>query len=279
VRPIYYSFFAVIDSLTYLLSAYLMSLVGGKWNVASSGPSESVWATIEGMIYDGLKYLRSCFFGALVFLKFSTALVYGAMDVLNVSFSERGDLEGRSNRLGLLFAAVGVGCLVGPLIADRYTDMSCPKTLQLACLHSILLVALGSLFMGLLSPFWIICVLSGIRSMGQSIVWIDSSLLLQKFSDPELLGRVSAADYALALLAESLSAMTAGILQDDGGYTAEQVCIILGGFGLLLWAIWVYYHYRGGGAAGYIASGTSAKSTATHTTTETLSLMISDEEI
>jgi MFS family permease len=133
--------------------------------------------------------------------------------------------------------------------------MNCPKSLQLACLYSLLLSAVGTLLTGLPSPFWILCVWSAVRSMGSSVLWINSSLLLQKFSHAEMLGRVSAMEYALALFAEALSAVLAGVLQDNLSWTAEEVSIGLGAFGVVLSLAWGVYHFRGGGAASAGGSG------------------------
>jgi hypothetical protein len=61
-------------------------------------------------------------FGALVLIQASGTLTWGEIDVSNVFFSECGDVEGRSTRLEMLFAVVGVGWLVGPLIFYRNYD-------------------------------------------------------------------------------------------------------------------------------------------------------------
>jgi hypothetical protein len=69
--------------------------------------------------------------------------------------------------------------------------------------------------MGVFSQSWAVCFLNALSSAGSSVLWIYSSLLLQKCSTPSMPGRVLATDYALALLAESFSAYLAGMLRDD----------------------------------------------------------------
>jgi hypothetical protein len=73
---------------------------------------------------------------------------------------------------------------------------------------------LGSLGMAAFNPFWCICFMTGVRAAGSSVLWVDSSLLLQKFSAPEMLGRVVAVDYSLANLTEALATLLCGILED-----------------------------------------------------------------
>jgi hypothetical protein len=264
--------------MTYLLSAYLMSQVGGKWNVSSDELHESPgtpWMQMSGKVSKGVSYTRTSFFGALVLLKFSSALLFGAIDVLNVSFSERGSDERRSARLGLLFAIPGIGCMIGPLVADRYTNMAQPKTIQLACVYSFALTVFGLLMMGLFRQFWLIGLFTGIRAMGSAIVWINSSLLLQKFCEPEMFGRLSAIENALALFGEAASALGAGLLQDLG-WDAEEVCLLLSGLGIFLASLWAFYHFAGRGAASYREPKTARAVHLTDSDTEKSSLLRSD---
>ena len=172
----------VIDSATYMASAYLMYQVGGKWNVADSHDKvyESVWEQVRGMTVDGARYIRGSSFGGIVFLKASAAILFGASDVLNVSFSERGGMDKSSERLGVLFALSGVGCMMGPLLVDQIRGPKpSPNFLQVACIGSLMGITAGYLGMGLTHQFGYTCLFSGIRAMGSSVLWIDSSLILQ----------------------------------------------------------------------------------------------------
>lgn len=228
-----------------------MSMVSGKYNVAKKSNNEEGSIHAKSMISDGISYLMHSFFGPLAFLKGTSSLLCGASDVLNVSFSERGPVDGRAARLGILFASVGTGCILGPLLSDRFADMTKPRVIQRLCLYGLGILSFGFVMNGFLSHFWLVCVFSGIRSVGSSLVWINSSLLLQKFSLPQMLGRVTSIEYSAALLGEATSAVAAGIFQDDIGMTAEQVSAVLGFFGMVLLSLWAYYDYRGGGAAVY----------------------------
>eukprot|EP00956_Cyclotella_meneghiniana_P010580 scaffold14690_cov71-Cyclotella_meneghiniana.AAC.8 len=140
----------LIDSATYLLSACFIWMIRGRYvatatdeasedgiastiTVAKDDLSDNAtqWISLTEatkMMTDGFAYLRSKSWGALVFLKFCACLVYGSADVLNVAFSEKrytngdsndADLDGSSGRLGILFASVGVGCFVGPVVIEK----------------------------------------------------------------------------------------------------------------------------------------------------------------
>jgi MFS family permease len=232
-----------------------MWLVQGQFRVSKTTDPENTMSGMSlamEMITDGIKYIRSSFFGPLVLLDASAALLAGATDVLNVSFSERGSIEGRSTRLGVLFACVGIGCVLGPLICDSLVSISNPRTSQRLCLWGFGAIALGYFVMGSLSDsFALVCVTSAFRSVGASLISVNAALLLQKFSAPEMLGRVRSIDYSLSLLTEALSAIVAGILQDSGGLSPEQVSLVFGVVGIGVLGGWIIYHRRGLGAASY----------------------------
>ncbi|KAI2508533.1 Transmembrane secretion effector [Fragilaria crotonensis] len=181
-------------------------------------------------------------------MKASVALIYGAADVLNVSFAERGEGD-PSVKLGILFAMTGVGCLVGPLLSDCFTSMSDVKSLQLASIWSIAFGTLGCLGVGFFPSFVFNCLFSMLRSGGFSAAWINSSVLLQSFSTPEKMGRVLAVDYALALLTESFSALLCGVLQDHVGVSPEHVSLMMAATGGVVVIMWSIYHIMGYGAA------------------------------
>ena len=108
--------------------------------------------------------------------------ITGGADVLNVSFSEKGheDNEVKSSRhLGILFFCVGFGCLIGPLIADHWTDMKNLITILDVCVVTYVIQAIGLLGMGYFDPFLMTCFFTIVRTAGSSIAWIDSSVILQ----------------------------------------------------------------------------------------------------
>ena len=253
-----------MDGCCYLISAILMWSVGGSWAVAPETEYTSVWKQIRGMTVDGAKYLSTSFFGGLVFFKASCALVTGATNVLNVSISEReGDTEGlwflgdmdTEQKLGLLFSITGIGCILGPLVADPLTNVEHPRALQLACIYGFVAVTVGCFGVGLFHPFWSVCLFSAIRSAGMGILWLDSQFLLQKFTAKEMLGRVAAVDEALATLAEALSSLLCGILQDTFHLTGERVSEVQAFLGFIFVVIWSMYHAAGRGAAQRTNSG------------------------
>jgi hypothetical protein len=176
---------SVVDSITYLLSAQLMWLVGGKWNVAKeesisiANPLQLIIA-YKVLTYEGIQYLSKCSFAIFVTLKSTGAVTFGCSDVLNVRLSHKADDEARdSTRLGVLFAMFGLGCLIGPLISDRFVSMKRPRSILGACVIAFAVLSMGFAGIGLSRSFHSVCISTVIRGCGSSVLWINSTLLLQ----------------------------------------------------------------------------------------------------
>lgn len=169
--------------------------------------------------------------GAYALLKGSAALTYGATDILNVAFSVIGsedDPRQTSFKLGLLFACVGIGCIIGSTLCDRYASLSRPQEIVPLTLSGLLLMSVACLFMGLFPEHFACICLSGIvRSIGSSLLWICSTLLLQKYSPAAILGRVESIDLSAGLFGEAVSALGAGLVMDDFGVSPEVLSLIL----------------------------------------------------
>lgn len=252
----------MFDSLSYLVSALFIWKISGEYNPVEPNETTEMnennselstkesWFSLSNftrMTKEGMTDLVSQSWGVFVLLKCFAGLIYGAADVLNVSFAEKGEnsseinLDGSSQRLGILFAIVGVGCILGPIIIEPCTQMDNISSLERACLISYLLMALGCYGMWLFDHFILICIFSAVRSAGANIVWVYSSLLLQKLSSTSMMGRVFAVDYTLATLSESVSALLGGVLQDDAGLSAAQVSLVMAivaSATLVMWGIY-----------------------------------------
>jgi predicted MFS family arabinose efflux permease len=198
------------------------------------------------MFIDGIRFVavEMPMVGAFALLKGSAALVYGAADVLNVAFSEQGSEDNprlTSLKLGALFASVGIGCIIGSAASDQIASLSNPGRIFELCLTGYVLVWAGYLMIGLASTshsFGIICLAGTIRSIGSSLIWIDSTLLLQKFSPTAMLGRVQSLDFSAALLGEAVSALGGGLLLDDWRISPERLSLMLSFLGIGFFILW-----------------------------------------
>lgn len=252
----------VIDTATYILSAVVMSNVRGSFCVSDDSKSISEtkkplllttriasFSSFSRKIVELTKYLFSCGFGPLVFLKSSGALTWGASDVLNVSISHiDGDEVASSKRLGMMYSSVGLGCIIGPILSNCFTDIKKPETLQLACIVAISFLISGWLGLANVNNFTAICMFCSIRTIGSSIIWINSSLLLQKLVSEDLLGRVLGFEFASAMCCETIAGFVAGFLE-DAGFNKHEISLAEVTVGVISFLIWFTYHICGRGAA------------------------------
>jgi hypothetical protein len=244
----------VLDSASYVMSAWLLFQIGGEWQVLlnrESNQNESIGKQIENMVVMGWKYVVTSSFWPLVFMKSTTSLVYGGSDILNVSFAEEDPFstqEEQSKRLGILFLSVGLGCLIGPILFEPFTRIDKPRTVLNACVLSFIFQAVGCLAMGYFRPFSLTILSTIVRSAGSSVLWIDSQVLLQLAVKTDMLGRVVAVDYGFALAAEAFSAMVAGLLQDNYNVKPRAVSTIMGIEALFFFTLWSCYSAFGSGA-------------------------------
>lgn len=194
----------------------------------------------------GFQYLWSQSWGMLVLLKASASILAGAIDVLHVSISESSDFVDvnttsldSATRLGILFACIGVGALMGSLLLDRW-DVKENASLQQASVGSIAVITVGFVGIGFsISSFWLICAFTILVTAGYGFNFVNSTLLIQKLTDPTMLGRVSSIDLALNLIAEVVSAMICGsLLQDHFRWSANTCALFISVVGVVLVIGW-----------------------------------------
>jgi MFS family permease len=181
--------------------------------------------------------------GAYALLKCAAGLAYGPCDVLNVVFSSRNsesDPQRTSLKLGILFGCVGIGCIIGSTLCDVLVTLSRPLRIVRLCLVGYCLISLGAVLMGMFPDrFECICVSGVIRSIGSSLIWINSTLLLQKYTPPALLGRVRSIDVAGALFGEAFSALGGGLLMDRNGTSPEYLSMMISVVAMGCFVLWL----------------------------------------
>jgi hypothetical protein len=216
------------DSLLYIVSAAILAMkVQGDFCVTNTNKV----AKSDGWLWREVgSYVVTNQAAPFLLIKVSGALLFGASDVIAVTFSQvDGVLD--AQRVGWMFTSVGAGCLLGPLLVPE------GRSYAKSCVASFFALGVGYGFIGLSNAFWAKCAWTILRAAGASILWVDSSILLQKATPSSLLGRIASIDFALATLGESASAVMAGLLQDNG-LTANGVAYLLSGLGFTLAAIW-----------------------------------------
>ncbi|MDQ3474659.1 MAG: MFS transporter [Acidobacteriota bacterium] len=230
----------VLDSATYLLSAALIASIKvpkrpkNKRGKFAIGRALGISETIEGGGY----VKRRPRVLALLLVKPAWGLGGGILTLLAV-FGERVFPVGGSPAIGIgvLFAARGIGTAIGPIVARRIAGEG--KLRQQASIGIAFLI--GGLFyvaFGYTASFVVALLVLGLAHMGGSILWVFSTVLLQREVEDRFRGRVFAAELALLTLTLAASNYLTGELLDRFGYSPRTVAMAIGIFFMIPGVVW-----------------------------------------
>jgi hypothetical protein len=190
--------------------------------------------TIEGIRYvkDRPRVL------ALLLVKPAWGLGGGILTLLAV-FGERIFPVGKNaaTGIGVLFAARGIGTAVGPIVARRAAGEG-KKRMENSIGIAFLIGGAFYIAFGASASFIIALVVLGIAHTGGSILWVFSTVLLQRTVVDSFRGRVFAAELALLTLTMAASNYVTGELLDRFQISPRLVTIGIGAFFLLPGIIW-----------------------------------------
>ncbi|MEA2173934.1 MAG: hypothetical protein QOD00_1526 [Blastocatellia bacterium] len=230
----------VLDSATYLASAALIYRVRlpkrpprlkKKLTLAHAlGLTE----TVEGVRY---VWKRPRVLAALM-VKPAWG-IGGAVMALLAVFGERIFPIGGSAAFGIgaLYAARGIGTAIGPLAASRFFAET-RKQMQVAIGISFFISGLFYVAFGCATNFLFALLMLLIAHIGGSILWVFSTVLLQRTVEDSFRGRVFAAEMALLTLMMAGSNYAMGELLDRLGYSPRTITVSIGLIFLVLGAIW-----------------------------------------
>jgi len=230
----------ILDALSYVLSAVLI------WSVVlpkrpkrerqklKLGRVLGITETIEGARY--VKHRPSVL--ALLLVKPAWGLGGGILTLLAV-FGERIFPVGKSaaTGIGVLFAARGIGTAVGPIVARRIAGEG-KKPLQTAIGIAFLIGGIFYFAFGASTSFIFALVVLGIAHTGGSILWVFSTVLLQRGVEDKFRGRVFAAELALLTLTMAASNYFTGELLDRFNVSPRIVTMGIGVFFVLPGIAW-----------------------------------------
>jgi MFS family permease len=230
----------VLDALTYLLSAALIASVRFPKREARAKSKLSIkrvlgiTETIEGARY--VKHRPRVL--ALLLVKPAWGLGGGILTLLAV-FGEKIFPVGGSaaTGIGVLFAARGIGTAVGPIVARRISGEGKKR------MHNSIGIAflIGGVFymaFGAATSFVVALIVLGVAHTGGSILWVFSTVLLQRGVEDSFRGRVFAAELALLTLTMAVSNYATGELLDRFGLSPRVVAIGIGAFFLFPGLAW-----------------------------------------
>jgi len=230
----------ILDALSYLLSAALIFTVRlpkrpkRERQRLTLGRALGITETIEGVRY--VKRRPSVL--ALLLVKPAWGLGGGILTLLAV-FGERIFPVGKSaaTGIGVLFTARGIGTAVGPIVARRIAGEG-KNRLLVSIGVAFLIGGIGYIAFGATTSFIFALVVLGVAHTGGSILWVFSTVLLQRSVEDSFRGRVFAAELALLTLTMAASNYLTGELLDRFRISPRVVTIGIGLFFLVPGIVW-----------------------------------------
>jgi len=230
----------ILDALSYLLSAALIASV----QIPKREAREKKKFTINRALgisetIEGIRYVkRRSRVLALLLVKPAWGLGGGILTLLAV-FGEKIFPVGKSaaTGIGVLFAARGIGTAVGPIVARRISGEG--KTRMQTSIGIAFLIG-GAFYIafGATHSFLFALFFLGLAHTGGSILWVFSTVLLQRGVEDSFRGRVFAAELALLTLTMAISNYLTGELLDRLQLSPRVVTIGIGTFFLLPGIAW-----------------------------------------
>jgi MFS family permease len=230
----------ILDSLTYLASALLVASVRFPRRAArvkqklTISKALGITDTIEGARY---VWQRPRVF-ALMMVKPAWGLGGGILTLLAVFGEKIFPVAGKAAvGIGILYAARGIGTAIGPILMRRIageTRESMQKWIGMA----FLIGGTGYIAFGSATSFALAIVVLMFGHAGGSILWVNSTVLLQRAVEDNFRGRVFAAEMALLTLMMAASNYATGELLDRFHFSPRSVTIGIGIFFLIPGLLW-----------------------------------------
>ena len=238
----------IIDGLTFILSAFFIAQIRYKVSAPADGTDQTVGAALRQYI-DGLRYLGR-FPDVLVISLHKAAIAFfmiAGFQVVQVVIAE--DIfpygQGGGYSMGMMFAVLGVGSGLGPVLA-RYFTGDRDRALRQGILVGYLFGVIGYVIVAPLFSFPLVLVGLIMRGVGGGIVWVFSTQLLLQLVPAEVRGRVFATEFAFFSLLSAVAAYLVGRFIDTVNIPTMiwwmAGSIILPG---LLWIAWLARGHRG----------------------------------
>ena len=222
----------LIDAASFLASAWLYAGIRRPMQQPTTGRD-------TGSVRDAIRYIRSTpIVLRLVFAKVGVSSANGIVGLLP-AFAAR-QFAGTSIATGLLFAARGLGSMLGPMLA-RVAVGATPgrRAIIWVCGASTLTYCAIYAVFPISRLFLAAMVLVTLAHLGGGAQWSLSTYGLQRETPDHFRGRVLSLDYGLATLGIGVSSIAAGLIADARGEAAATwwLAAVGGGYGLV-WLLW-----------------------------------------
>jgi len=215
----------LVDAATFVVSAALLvSLPALPPAPANEGSGVSFLSDARA----GLDYIWSAPVVRTIGLGFFAIVAFNGIDDVALVFLARDSLQGGDSEASVLYAAVGVGLLLGYALLARYAGR---VSMVLLLLLGFGVSSAGNLLTGLAWAITAAFAMQALRGVGIGAMDVATNTLIQRLVPPAMLGRVFGNLYGAIGIAAGLSYALGGLLLD---LTAPRPTFIIAGTGGLL---------------------------------------------
>ncbi len=228
----------VVNAASFAFSALLV--VGIRRPFAEAVPAGEQRAVAGGLggslaaIGQVVEYAREHRNVAVLLLSKTTFGVGGGVIVMLAVFGDR-VLAGGAAGIGILFAARGLGALIGPFLARSVVGMS-DRGLVLGIGASFALFAISYALLPLMPILPLAALCAFIAHLGGGAQWTLSTYGLQRSAPDSIRGRVFSLDYGLVGISMAGSTLLVGYLTDQfSPALAVWAMVALAGSAAIAW--------------------------------------------
>jgi len=228
----------VVDAASFLLSAVILWMMRARF---SEERPHHAHPPLGESIRETARYAKT-HPRVLALLSVKGGYGIGAGTIAMLSVFGKEVFNAGAFGIGLLFAARGLGALVGPFLIRIFVRDGDAQYRAIA----IAIFFFGAGYAGLAFSHSLIIglIFIFIAHLGGGAAWQVSTLGLQRESDDAIRGRVFSADYGFLTLTMALSCFVAGAMSDRFGPTfatasLASLCIVMAvGWSAWTWKLW-----------------------------------------
>ena len=227
----------IVDAISFLVSAFLLWRIRARFS--ETRPIEH--PLIES-VRETYRYARGNP-RVLALLTSKGGYGIGAGVVAMLSVFGREVFNAGALGIGLLFAARGLGALLGPFAVRAVSDRD--ETQYRLTSLCVLIFGLGYMGLGLSHSLAVGCASIFLAHLGGGAQWQTSTYGLQREVPDYIRGRIFAADWGFVTLTMSISSLVAGVLADRFGATTATISTAsLSVLWALFWGAWTWRLWR-----------------------------------
>lgn len=229
----------IVDAASFLLSAAVLWMMRARFSEVR--PAHHEHPPLVESLRETVRYAKT-HPRVLALLTVKGGYGTGAGTVAMLSVFGKEVFKAGAIGIGLLFAARGLGALVGPFLIRMLVrgDDAQYRAIALA------IFCFGAGYAGLAfsRTLTIGLIFIGIAHLGGGAAWQVSTYGLQRETEDWIRGRVFSADYGFLTLTMALSSVVAGVLSDKVGPTVAtaslaSLCVVMSvGWSLWTWRLW-----------------------------------------